>query len=54
MTGLGAGVGRGVGSAAGYGIDKYQTSQKWNARNKARAAKGMPSSTDVLTNIDTD
>lgn len=54
MTGLGAGVGRGVGSAAGYGIDKYQTSQKWNARNKARAAKGMPSSTDVPTSIDID
>ena len=51
MTGLGAGVGRGVGSAAGYGIDKYQTSQKWNARNKARAAKGMPSSTDTPTKI---
>jgi hypothetical protein len=51
MTGLGAGVGRGVGSAVGYGIDKYQTSQKWNARNKARAAKGMPSSTDVPTRI---
>jgi hypothetical protein len=52
MTGLGAGVGRGIGSAAGYGIDKYQTSQKWNARNKARAAKGMPSSTDVPRSTD--